>query len=275
MDKAEGLAKSELTIGQLASMSRLTVRALRHYDHIGLLHPVRVDPTNGYRYYDSGQIISASTIAVLRSLDIDVETISHLLDGSRRLGDVLAAERERRERDARRAVASLAVLESLAARHDRLDEPRIVDVPSGELFGISIRVLAADDIDATTAAFTDLFDAAARAQIEFDPDAMCIIRRSTREQLHLDVCIKPSANDGPPPTGYRRIPLEGGPTATLIHHGPLESLPLAHARLNSWIIDTGAEAVGCARETFLGDLAHQQTRVEILVRPTAAPLRQK
>lgn len=262
MAESDQQPKPELTIGELASMTRLTPRALRHYDQIGLLQPARVDPDTGYRFYDTGQIVVASTIAVLRGLDIDVETIGHLLDGSRRLSDVLAAEKARRERDARRAEASLAVLQSLDARHEP-HQSEIINTAPTWLVGTSLHVLAAEDVEAATEAFDQLFAAVAEANITYDPDGICVIRRSSREQLHLDVCIRPTQRVVTPPPGYRLFQIDGGPAASLVHHGPLESLPLAHARLHSWILDSGAQAIGCARECYLGPLSNQRTRLEI------------
>lgn len=265
MAEASARHKHELTIGELASMTRLTTRALRHYDHIGLLHPARVDPVNGYRYYDAGQIVSASTIAVLRGLDVDVETIGHILDGTRQLREVLDAEKARRERDARRAAAGLAVLESLATQHQP-NEISVVERPALALIGTSVHVLAANDVEVAAAAFDELFNAATEDGLSYDPDGLCIIRRSSREQLHLDICIRPLTSVPTPPAGYQRIELEAGPTATLLHHGPLESLPLAHAHLHSWILDNDAHIAGPACETYVGDLSEQTTLLAIPIR---------
>lgn len=264
MAETSGKSGTELTVGELASMTRLTVRALRHYDSIGLLQPARVDPTNGYRYYDTGQIESASTIAVLRSLDIDVETIGHLLDGTRRLEQILDMERSRRERDERRAVSSLAVLKSMDPRHES-PRPEITNAEPVTLLGRSIEVFASDDIETAGALFEELFAAASAAQIEVDPDGICIIRSSTRELLRLDVCIRPLNEATQALDGYRTVSVDGGPTAWVVHDGPLESLPLAHARLHRWILDNNARAAGHARESYLGPLADQRTRLEIPV----------
>jgi DNA-binding transcriptional MerR regulator len=58
----------------------LTVKALRHYDEIGLLAPARVDPDNGYRYYDAAQLEEAVTIRRLRALELPLDEIRGLLD---------------------------------------------------------------------------------------------------------------------------------------------------------------------------------------------------
>ena len=48
------VAGDEVTIGEFARRSGLSLKALRLYDARGLLEPVRVDPASGYRYYDLG-----------------------------------------------------------------------------------------------------------------------------------------------------------------------------------------------------------------------------
>ena len=40
-----------LSIGVFARRSRLSMKALRLYDRLGLLKPADVDPENGYRRY--------------------------------------------------------------------------------------------------------------------------------------------------------------------------------------------------------------------------------
>lgn len=70
-----------LTIGRFADATGLTAKALRHYDEIGLLRPARVDPDNGYRYYDTNQIEDAVTIRRLRALELPLDEIRVLLEG--------------------------------------------------------------------------------------------------------------------------------------------------------------------------------------------------
>ena len=38
-----------LTIGEFAPATHLSVKALRHYDEVGLLQPADVDQASGYR----------------------------------------------------------------------------------------------------------------------------------------------------------------------------------------------------------------------------------
>ena len=40
-----------LKIGDFSKLSRVSIRMLRHYDELGVLRPVKIDPDSGYRYY--------------------------------------------------------------------------------------------------------------------------------------------------------------------------------------------------------------------------------
>lgn len=64
-----------LTIGAFARASRLSPKALRLYDELGLLTPVRVDPHSGYRYYAPAQLERARLVAWLRRLGMPLARI--------------------------------------------------------------------------------------------------------------------------------------------------------------------------------------------------------
>jgi len=79
----------EVSIGEFARRSRLSVKALRLYDELGVLVPARVDEVSGYRYYDVGQLDAARLVAMLRQLEVPLVAIKELLACDR----VDAAER--------------------------------------------------------------------------------------------------------------------------------------------------------------------------------------
>jgi serine/threonine protein phosphatase PrpC len=64
-----------LTIGAFARASRLSPKALRLYDELGLLPPARVDPVSGYRFYDPAQLGRARLVAWLRRLGMPLARI--------------------------------------------------------------------------------------------------------------------------------------------------------------------------------------------------------
>ncbi|MFI9650422.1 MerR family transcriptional regulator [Streptomyces sp. NPDC052040] len=67
-----------LTIGAFAKASRLSPKALRLYDELGLLTPARVDPVTGYRLYAPEQLDQARLVAWLRRLGMPLARIQHV-----------------------------------------------------------------------------------------------------------------------------------------------------------------------------------------------------
>ncbi|MDN5748172.1 MAG: MerR family DNA-binding transcriptional regulator [Pseudonocardia sp.] len=67
-----------MPIGAFARLARLTVKAVRHYDAQGLLVPAHVDARSGYRYYRAEQVPTATTIALLRGLDVPLPVVTRL-----------------------------------------------------------------------------------------------------------------------------------------------------------------------------------------------------
>jgi DNA-binding transcriptional MerR regulator len=68
-----------LTIGAFSRRSRLSLKALRLYDEMGLLSPAMVDPDNGYRYYREDQIELGRLIGLLRSLEMPLAQIAEII----------------------------------------------------------------------------------------------------------------------------------------------------------------------------------------------------
>jgi DNA-binding transcriptional MerR regulator len=71
--------KDLLSIGAFASMTRLSIKALRLYDQLGLLEPRHVDPQTGYRFYGVDQLSGARMIRNMREMDMPLATIRQVL----------------------------------------------------------------------------------------------------------------------------------------------------------------------------------------------------
>ncbi len=69
-----------LTIGAFAARARLSAKALRLYDRLGLLPPAHVDEASGYRYYRVGQIERARLVALLRQLDMPLARVAEVVE---------------------------------------------------------------------------------------------------------------------------------------------------------------------------------------------------
>ncbi|MCR2808204.1 MULTISPECIES: MerR family transcriptional regulator [unclassified Microbacterium] len=80
----------EWSIQQIAKAAGTTSRALRHYDHVGLLKPSRTG-ANGYRYYDRDALVRLQRILLLRDLGLGLDRIGAVLDRDTAQEDALAA----------------------------------------------------------------------------------------------------------------------------------------------------------------------------------------
>ena len=69
-----------LTIGEFSHLTHLSVKALRHYDEVGLLQPVQVDPSTSYRRYATAQVPTAHLIRRFRDLQMPLEVIRDVLE---------------------------------------------------------------------------------------------------------------------------------------------------------------------------------------------------
>jgi len=66
-------------IGDFSRLCRVTVRTLRYYDELGLLKPVRVDQSTGYRYYSIEQLPKLNRIVMLKGIGLSLDDINVLL----------------------------------------------------------------------------------------------------------------------------------------------------------------------------------------------------
>lgn len=82
------------TIAQVARLSRITTRTLRHYDAIGLLRPAGTG-AGGVRLYEREQLLRLQRILLLRDLGLGLDAIASVIDDQDRRGtrDVLDRHR--------------------------------------------------------------------------------------------------------------------------------------------------------------------------------------
>ena len=72
--------KTLMSISEFSQQSRLSKKALRLYDTLGLLEPSHVDPQSHYRYYQASQLDRAERIVFLRQLEMPLQNIAEVLD---------------------------------------------------------------------------------------------------------------------------------------------------------------------------------------------------
>ncbi|ARI78951.1 MerR family transcriptional regulator [Halobacillus mangrovi] len=66
-------------VREVADLAGISVRTLHHYDHIGLLNPVRTGE-NGYRLYGEEELARLQQILFFREMDFTLDKIKQILD---------------------------------------------------------------------------------------------------------------------------------------------------------------------------------------------------
>ncbi len=92
MDEQTGTQRA-WSIVEVARASGVSSRTLRHYDDLGLVPPAFLGP-NGYRYYGREQLLRLQEVLVLRELDLPLDAVGRVLDGTVERTAVLSAHRE-------------------------------------------------------------------------------------------------------------------------------------------------------------------------------------
>jgi DNA-binding transcriptional MerR regulator len=118
------MSRSPLTVGQVAALTHLTVRALHHYDAIGLVSPSFRSPA-GYRLYAEDDLRRLQQVLLFRELGFGLDQVRDLIDASpERRCDALSAQRtvllERRKH-------AEAVLEAVDATLHSLQTDRLMN----------------------------------------------------------------------------------------------------------------------------------------------------
>ena len=124
-----------MSIGEFARLSRLSAKALRLYDELGLLPPAQVDPDSGYRWYAAGQLDDARLVASLRQIGVPLAQIQLILSlepeaAAAQVGAYWSGAEA--DHAARRDLAGYLV-DRLAGKRNVMYEVKVRDIPARSL----------------------------------------------------------------------------------------------------------------------------------------------
>lgn len=254
MDVAETL----VPIGRFSKMTRLSIKALRHYDDIGLLNPAWVDPGSGYRYYRIRQARRAEAIRQLRLTEMPLDEISEILGQhdpviTRKLLDHHRQRLIERLDDQQRR---LRYLEILIEREEGIMpyEVTVKELPAQQVAGIRKHVNLSNIGEAIGEGFGEVVAAVATSGQQPAGIPFIIYHDVIDEDTagDVEICV-PTATAIEDRGEVRALELEATTVASTIHHGPYEEIAPAYHSLMGWIQEHGHEMAGAPREIYLND----------------------
>jgi DNA-binding transcriptional MerR regulator len=241
-----------LAIGVFASRCRLSVKALRHYDELGLLRPEHVDPASGYRYYGRQQAPIAIAIALLRSLEVPLPTIRDLLDGEdpTAVCAVLERERERRAREISRAESALRSIERLMRAGTIFPyEVELRDEPGFTALCVEGTTAAELHISFGKELVGELLARLARLGRRQIGPVVCVMPPAPPDMITLQMC---TAIAEPLPSEHV-LAVPPALVAATRHVGPYEEIGLAEHTVRAFAEDSGCTRDGDIREVYRND----------------------
>ena len=275
------------SIGEFATVARVSVRMLRHYDALGLLPPAAVDPSTGYRSYSAAQLGRLNRVLALKDLGLTLQQVRVVLDEEVGAAELQGMLRLRRAELEAQVAADAARLRAVEARLRMIEEEGTMGTQD----------VIVKDTDPVRVA--ELSAVAA----SFEPDDIGPVIQPLYGQLHrrlAEAGIRPAgpgvswyehageADGGairvhagvvvaPHETARGGVQVTDRPAvraATIVHHGPMEAVDATWQVLARWIEESGHRPLGLGGEVYLDycpeDPSNGVTELQIPIAPAAA-----
>jgi DNA-binding transcriptional MerR regulator len=253
-----------LKIGEFSRLTRVSVKALRHYDRLGLLRPVEVDRSTGYRYYSLDQLPRLNRLLALKDLGLSLEQVRQLLEDALPAAEIRGMLRLKRTELRRRLIDEHARLKRVEARLKQIEmEGQLPD------YDVLLKQVEPQTIVAVREVVPTIADMPARCGAMFD-EAVSWAKRAgarlagpcmgvyynagyTERDIDTEMAVPVEAGSvrgaGDGRVSVRELPATQ--VAAVIHRGPYDELTLAWQAAGRWVGDNGYRWAGPGREIYL------------------------
>lgn len=249
------------TIGDFATMGRVSIRMLRHYDSIGLLRPARVDEFTGYRYYEAEQLRKLNRLVALKELGFTLDEVARILDEQVDVAELRGMLRLRRAQVAEQIAADNDRLVRIEARLRMIEKEGAMstsDVRVRTIAPVRIATLTGvaessntDDVGPIVRSlFGEVFGALERGGVT--PVGPAVATYAPTDEGGLRVS---AGFPIPTETSLDSVRIQDldriERAACYVHHGTMATIGEGYQTLATWIEDNGHRTDGTAREVYL------------------------
>lgn len=242
--------RSGLTIGEFATLTRLSVRTLRRYHAAKLLEPDTVDPFTGYRYYAPEQIPTAQVIHQLRQLDVPLAEVQSILaaDDPQRRADVIAGHLQRLEAELDRTQAAVTSLRRLLRPDPDEFGIELRTEPACTVVAIKDHVQLDDSLEWYDSAMAELDSAFPSAERTGPPGGHFANELFTEGAGTMAVYRPVRA---PQPSGrIEVVRLPAAELAVTVHPGSHDDINVTYGRLGTWVVTHALAVDGPIHEVY-------------------------
>jgi effector-binding domain-containing protein len=245
-------------IGDFSRLSRISVKALRYYDEIGLLKPVKVDQFTGYRNYSADQLPRLNYIVALKDTWLSLEEIATLINNSlnhTQMRDIFIlkqAELRQRLSEEQKRLEQVENLLRQIEKEGKMPDYKVVVKKIEPQLVASVRGIlpAYGEIGQF---YGEIFKHLTK-KIIFKPAAatmlICYDSEYKEKDVDVELCV-PIKKSIP---GSDRVKVYEMPeidAACIVHKGPYENLNEAYGALMGWIDKNTYQITGPSRELYL------------------------
>lgn len=242
------------SIGQFSKTCMVTVKALRHYDKLGLIKPEYTDKWTGYRYYGEEQIPLMLSIIRLKRYGFSLNEIKEILSETDKKELFLKMEKQKALLEGQRSEIDGIIAE--LNRHLQNFE-RTGDIMNyRNNYEITLEqaepkaVLASRQMMSVAEFgkyYGQIFERAAKNRIRLTYETMAIYHDKEFNQDWSDIEVAVCVEN---PAEADRV-IDSGLCAVTVHRGGYSNLSDAYATLVEWIGENGYEIAAAPYEIYV------------------------
>ncbi len=244
-------------IGLFSKINRVTIKALRHYDEIGLLPPAFIEETTGYRYYTSAQLPLLHQILALRDMGFTLDEIKQVQGGVPEK-DLLQKKRLEIIKKIAADTLRLAQVESYLAKKD-------VDTSDYHIILKDLPEVIVASMRTVIPSYDALFDVVPPMGAEMERlGCVCAVPeycfniyhdgeyRETDVDVEICEAVTEKKTDSEMLTFKVINRVEHA--ACVLHKGPYEGFPNAYNAVLKWVENNGYAIIDNPRESYIDGL---------------------
>lgn len=256
-------------IGEFSKMSKTTIKTLRYYDEIGLLHPENVDNFTGYRFYTTQQLIKLHNIQALRQIGLTINEIKLILAGQNKM-TILEKRKSELKTELERNTDQLSRIEFILTGKEEESfmnyQAIIKELPECIVYYKRMIVPSYD-------AYFEVIPAIGKECLKANPDLKCVVPEYCfivyldgeykEKDINIEFCE--AVNKFGHETGdikFKKI--ESVMAISIMHKGPYSELSKAYAYAFKWIEENGYLVADNPRESYIDGIWNKESEEEWL-----------